>query len=109
MFDAVWLGMAGLLAFGGMAWLALSMEVHWGQAMHGPAEQAVATRQMLRWTGGGSLLLSLLSCLLADRPSIAALVWIMLLAGASMLVSMVLSHRPRWLAPLAGGRWSSEQ
>jgi len=96
---------ATALSISGMAWLALSMDVHWGQVMHQHAEHA--QRQRLKALGAAALLLALLACLAADRPSMAALVWIMLLAGSAMIVTMVLSRRPRWLAPLAlGGRTS---
>lgn len=105
MSEALWLIVAGALSVGGMAWLALAMEVHWGQVMHQDARTAAPRRRLLRALGAGALLLSLLACLVADRPSMAALVWIMLLAGSALGVGMVLSRRPRWLAPLAlGGR-----
>jgi hypothetical protein len=104
MSEALWLLLAAALSFSGMAWLALAMDVHWGQVMHLPAEQAHVQRRTLRGTGTGALLLSLLACLVADRPSMAALVWIMLLAGSALGVAMVLSHRPGWLALLAGGK-----
>ncbi|HSV47883.1 MAG TPA: DUF3325 family protein [Ramlibacter sp.] len=103
MSEAFWLITAAALALTGMAWLALAMEVHWGQVMHRPAAHATRTRQLLRGLGAVALLLSLLACLMADRPSMAALVWIMLLAGSAVAVAMVLSRRPRWLRALAIG------
>jgi hypothetical protein len=107
MSEALWLMTAAALSLGGMAWLALAMEVHWGQVMHQHAEDARRQRQRLRTLGAMALLLSLLACLMADRPSMAVLVWIMLLAGSALAVAMVLSRRPRWLAPFAlGGRAS---
>lgn len=105
MSEAFWLMAAAALSLCGMAWLALAMEVHWGQVMHQHAEDA--QRQRLRALGAMALLLSLLACLMADRPSMAALVWIMLLAGSALAVAMVLSRRPRWLAPFALGRRAS--
>jgi hypothetical protein len=99
MSEALWLLLAAALAFCGMAWLALAMAVHWGQVMHRPADQARATRRGLRWAGAGALGLSLLACLTVDRPSMAALVWVMLLAGNALLVAMALSWRPQWLRP----------
>ena len=48
-----------------------------------------------------SLLLALVICFLADRPSMAVLVWVMLLAGSAMVIGMALSWRPRWIGRLA--------
>lgn len=100
MSEAVWLLMAIALSFAGMAWLALAMDVHWGQVMHRPAEAARDTRQVLRGLGAAALPLSLLACLMADRPSMAALVWVMLLAGSAAAVAMLLAHRPQVLRAL---------
>ena len=103
MSELSWLIAATALALSGMAWLALAMEVHWGQVMHRPASQAPRTRQLLRGLGALALLLSLLACLMADRPSMAALVWIMLMAGSAVAVALTLSWRPHWLRALAIG------
>ncbi|MDP2020346.1 MAG: DUF3325 domain-containing protein [Hydrogenophaga sp.] len=103
MSELSWLIAATALALSGMAWLALAMEMHWGQVMHRPATQAPRTRQLLRGLGALALLLSLLACLMADRPSMAALVWIMLMAGSAAAVALTLSWRPRWLRALAIG------
>lgn len=103
MSETLWLLLAAALSFAGMIWLALAMDVHWGQVMHQGADVPGHHRLLLRAAGTGGLLLSLLACLLADRPSMAALVWIMLLACSGFAVAMLLSRRPRWLAPLASG------
>lgn len=103
MSEAFWLLLAAALSFSGMAWLALAMEVHWGQVLHRHAEDAQRPRRRLRALGAAALLLSLLACGAADRPSMAALVWIMLMAGSALGVAMLLSRRPRWLAPWALG------
>lgn len=103
MSELSWLIAATALALSGMAWLALAMEVHWGQVMHRPATQAPRARQLLRGLGALALLLSLLACLMADRPSMAALVWIMLMAGSAVAVALTLSWRPHWLRALAIG------
>ena len=47
-----------------------------------------------------ALALSLGLCLQADHPSMAALVWLMLLAGAAAAIAAMLSWRPRWLKAL---------
>ncbi len=100
MSDALWLLVAAATNLAGMAWLALAMEVHWDQVMSRPATEAHATRRLLRGLGAVALPLSLWACLLADRPSMAALVWVMLLAGSAVVVAWVLAHRPRLLAVL---------
>lgn len=103
MSEVIWLITAIFLALSGMAWLCLAMEVHWGQVMPSPTTLATRTRQSLRGLGAAALLLALLACLMADRPSMAVLVWIMLLAGSATAVALTLSWRPRWLRPLAIG------
>lgn len=99
MSEVFWLIAASALAQTGMAWLALAMDVHWGQVMHRPAQAATRTRRVLRWAGTAALVLSLIACLVADRPSMAALVWIMLLAGSALLVGQLLAWRAHWLRP----------
>jgi hypothetical protein len=96
--DALWLALAGALCFSGMVWLALAMEVHWRQAVPARALASSTTRNALRGAGAGALLLALLACLAADRPSMAALVWVMLLAASACGVACVLSHWPQALA-----------
>jgi hypothetical protein len=98
MSDALWLLVAAATNLAGMVWLALAMEVHWDQVMPRPAHAVPATRRQLRRLGAAALPLSLWACLLADRPSMAVLVWVMLLAGSALVVAWVLAHRPRLLA-----------
>jgi protein TonB len=100
MSEALWLATAALLTLAGMGWLALAMEVHWGQVMHRPAESAARTRRLLRTLGIAALPLSLLACLMADRPSMAVLVWVMLLAGSAVAVAMTLARCPQVLRAL---------
>ncbi|MCU0956498.1 MAG: DUF3325 domain-containing protein [Hydrogenophaga sp.] len=104
MSEAFWLLLAAALSFSGMAWLALAMEVHWGQVMHQDARAVGPRRRLLRTLGAVALLMSLQACLVADRPSMAVLVWVMLLAGSAFGVAMLLSRRAHWLAPWAGRR-----
>jgi hypothetical protein len=106
MAESIWLAVAALAALVGMGWLALAMEVHWGQVMHRPAAQAGAPRRLLRVLGALALLGSLLACLRADRPSMAVLVWVMLLAAAALAVASALAHWPRRMGVLwrAGAR-----
>jgi hypothetical protein len=83
----------------GLAWLALAMEVHWAQVREAlPAPARV--QRALRVLGAAALAVSLVLCLRADHPSMAALVWVMSLAAGALLVALALAWRPRWLAPL---------
>lgn len=83
----------------GFGWLALAMDVHWEQA-HGTQGPPADTRKALRVLGSAALVLAGALCLLADRPSMAVLVWLMLLAGAAPLTAYALARRPRLLRPL---------
>jgi hypothetical protein len=100
MSEAMWLAGAAALTLTGMGWLALSMDVHWGQAMHRAAEASGGVQYTLRVLGVLALGLALWACLLADRPSMAVLVWVLLMAGSAVSVAMLLARRPRWLALL---------
>lgn len=88
--------LAGLSCFLGFAWLALGMNAHWQQVM-GSSAPAAQTRSTLRGLGSLGLLLSVVLCFMTDRPSMAILVWLMLLAACAPSVGMVLAWRPRWL------------
>ena len=98
-FTWVWLAGAGLATVLGFAWLALAMESHWHQ-VHGGTEPTPATRLALRVLGSVSLVASAVMCAIADRPSMAALVWLMWLAAAAPLVALTLAWRPRLLRVL---------
>jgi hypothetical protein len=97
---AMWLTLAFLSCVAGFGWLALAMQAHW-QQVRGTAPPAPRTRRLLRTLGMLGLLGSLLACLRADHASMAALVWVMMLAAAALAVAFTLSWRPRWLRPLA--------
>lgn len=99
--ESVLLAGALLCAFIGLAWLALAMEPHWQQARATPAPSR-GTVQLLRGLGAAALAASLLLCLAADHPTMAALVWLMALAVSAIGVAMLLAWRPRWLGWLAG-------
>lgn len=85
----------------GMACLSLSLPNHWRQvtgietSLPSPSEQL-----RLRIIGYASLVASLLLCLAADHPSMAVLVWIMLLSLAAKGVASVLTWRQHWFKPL---------
>ncbi len=72
----------------GLAWLALSMDVHWEQVRgeRDPLPRSTAVR--LRWLGAAFLA--------------ASLVWCMSLAGGALAVAFTLTWKARWLRPLVG-------
>lgn len=85
----------------GMASLSLSLPNHWRQvtgietSLPSPSEQ-----RGLRIFGYLSLVLSLVLCLAVDHPTMAVLVWVMLLALAAKGVASILTWRQHWLKPL---------
>lgn len=86
-----WLMAAGMLALWGMFWLALSNPAHWSQLMRRDPPRGLLHPRGLRVLAGACLSLSLMACLRADLPSIAILVWCMLLTFTAWLVSMLLA------------------
>ncbi|TXS90655.1 DUF3325 family protein [Parahaliea aestuarii] len=88
--------LATVSCFSGMAWLALAKSAHWRQVRRGASQSAGAMRG-LQVAGSLALLLALWLCLLADAPTMAALVWCMLLAVSAAAVAFTLSWRPHWL------------
>lgn len=98
MLDATWALLAGAVVanISGFAWLSLAMDVHWQQVQASIAP-STRTRNLLRMLGGGSFLVGAVFCFLADHPSMAVLVWLMLLVAAAPVVAMVLAWRPRLL------------
>ena len=89
-----------LLCVIGMAWLALAMDTHWKQVRSDKASEK--TVRVLRYLGGTSVFASLLFCLAVDHPTMASLVWVMLLAASALIVAFTFTLRPRLLAPLVG-------
>ena len=98
--EAFYLMVAALLSMVGMAWLALSMDVHWAQVKQIPLADSHPPRVTLKLLGYTALFVSLVVCLVADRPSIAALVWMMLMSVTAVSVAWVLSKSPRSLKAL---------
>lgn len=97
MLEAFYLSAAAVLSVLGMAWLALSMDVHWAQVKQIPLAESQPPRMVLKVLGYLALLVSLVVCMVADRSSIAALVWIMLMVGAAVAVAFALANRPALL------------
>ncbi|MFN9471549.1 DUF3325 domain-containing protein [Acidovorax sp.] len=96
--DALLYGVALLANLTGLAWLALSMDVHWEQ-VRGPAPLARGTVVLLRWLGSAVVAASLAVCLSVDHGSMASLVWFMVLAGSALTIAFTLAWKPRLLAP----------
>jgi hypothetical protein len=92
MTETIWLIAAVMAALLSMSWLALAYESHWQQVF--PDTGTLPNSSRLKLTGWVFLLLSAVFCLNADHPSMAVLVWVMLLAVAAFSVAMMLSHRP---------------
>ncbi|MDR6674974.1 DUF3325 domain-containing protein [Xanthomonas sp. 1678] len=96
--SACLLAAALLSSVAGMGWLALSMQAHAQQVLGGVASLRAA--RVLRWMGASGLVVALGLCLAVDHASMAALVWVMALTGASLLVAFTLAWRPHWLRVL---------
>lgn len=95
MIEAGWLIAAVVSTMLSMGWFALCYQSHWKQVF--PQSPSQPNTFVLKLLGRFFLILSAVCCLAADHPSMAALVWIMLLAVAAMTVAMLLSHKPQWL------------
>jgi hypothetical protein len=106
--DEVWLTAAAISTFLGMGWLALAKDVHWVQ-VYADAPRSPRAAIILRCLGSAALTTALVLCVLADTPAMAILVWMMQLALAAIVVALVLSRRPRMLAPLAPFRRRATQ
>lgn len=100
MAEALTLCLAALFSFTGMGWLALSLDVHWQQIFGHQAVLSARAAKRLRLIGWTGLLLSAVFCFVADRPSMAALVWVMLLAASATLITQLLAWRALWLRVL---------
>ncbi|MFC3117061.1 DUF3325 domain-containing protein [Cellvibrio fontiphilus] len=95
--------LAALSCFVGFAWFALAMSVHWQQVMKTTSAPSLQIRATLRLLGSVGLLVAALFCFIADRPSMAILVWLMLLAVCAPSVAMLLAWRPQLLRLLWPG------
>ena len=105
--DALLLSIALAANVAGLGWLALAMDVHWQQVRGSNTPPSPNTMKLLRVLGAAGLAGSLLLCLCVDHASMAALVWVMTLAGAALTIAFTLSWRPGWLGLLVP--WVREQ
>lgn len=101
MADASWLFLMGAMfaSLAGVAWLALAMDTHWREVSSRTSPDA-GTQRTLRVLGGAGLAVSAALCLLADHPSMAILVWVMLLSGAVVAIAFTLAWKPILLRAL---------
>lgn len=96
--------LAAISCLVGLGWLALAMNVHWQQVMETSSTLSAQKRKTLRILGSVGLLVSAVFCFAADRPSMAVLVWLMLLAASAPSIGMLLAWRPQWLRILCLSR-----
>lgn len=94
MAESWWLVLAAVSSVVGMSALALAKEAHWRLVQ----SRARRPERVLQGVGVLAVLLSLGLCLRADFPSIAVLVWVMLLSVSALAVAMLLAWRARWLS-----------
>lgn len=103
MSDALLTLAATLSALSACVWLALSHETHWQQVHGEGAALPPVGRRRLRVLSSVACLVSLALTLSADHPSMASLVWVMLLSGSAIAVAFTLTWFPRqlrwWLRP----------
>lgn len=87
---------AAACVLSGCAWLALAMEEHWKQVL-ATAPPTPLQQAALRALGASSLAASGVLCFVADRPSMAILVWILFIVFGSVSVALTLAWRPALL------------
>ena len=96
MADWIFLLGAGLAALLSFAWLALAMQGHWEQ-VYGAGGPSLASQRALRSLGMFGLMGCGVLCFVADRPSMALLLWVMLMAFAAVTVAFTLAWKPSLL------------
>ena len=94
--SSVLLMLAVVMGLASFAWLALAMDIHW-KKVHEGRNAGAHPAKVLRLMGWVGLLVTAIICFMADRPSMAVLVWIMLLAATAPSVGMILTYRPQLL------------
>lgn len=92
MSEAAYLWLAGIACFLGLSALALAMKTHWQQVFVVPFTPLM--QKCLRVFGVAAVALSAFFCGRADHPSMAVLVWLMLLALSAFVVALLLNRWP---------------
>jgi hypothetical protein len=95
---------AGAFSYLGLSLFALRQRLHWQAVSACSDRRASAPRSLRRggrWLGGAGLASSLLLSWLAQGASFGSILWVLLLALAGVGLTLTLTWRPRWLAPLA--------
>lgn len=103
MSEAAYLWLASVSCFLGLSALALAMKTHWQQVFVLPFTPV--KQGGLRVVGVTAIALSAFFCGRADHPSMAVLVWIMLLPLTAVVVALLLNYWPaifRLIFPLQG-------
>ncbi|MCB1755161.1 MAG: DUF3325 domain-containing protein [Gammaproteobacteria bacterium] len=98
--NAVMLLAAFLVIYLSFAWLALSNDAHWQRVLQSRNGSTPMIKAALRLLAINGLLISLQLCFAANHPSMAILVWIMMLATAAITVSFTLTWLPARLLRL---------
>jgi hypothetical protein len=97
MVSATLLLLACIVTTLGMMWFALAKEPHWMQ-VRGNEPLTPPMKNTLRGLGATCIGTSFFVCMFADHPTMAVLVWIMLMPAGALLVAFALAWRAQWLA-----------
>ena len=95
--DYAMLLIAFVAAVAGMGWLALTIDMNYERVRGRRTTLTAAMVTRLRLLGALALVASLALCLSVDHASMAALVWVMMLAAAALVITFTLAWRARWL------------
>jgi hypothetical protein len=82
-------------AAAGFTALSLAMDRHWENLNGRGNLPSDSTRRMLRWSGGGGLLVSLLVCLFVWGASQGWVAWAGMLTAAAISLVLILSYAGR--------------
>ena len=99
--DYAMLLIAFVAALAGMGWLALTIDMNYERVRGRRMTLTAAMVTRLRMLGALALITSLALCLAVDHASMAALVWVMMLATAALVITFTLAWRAHWLAVMA--------
>lgn len=101
--ESTYLLLAGAACFWGLSALALAIKVHWQQLFVAPLSGSM--QKCLRALGVIALAISAYFAGQADHPSMAVLVWVMLLPLMTVVIALLLNRCPavfRLIFPFIG-------